>query len=266
MSDAGTRDSTFAGSIPGLYDQFMGPLLFAPYARIVAERAKALAPTKILETAAGTGIVTEALRNALPDADIVATDLNQAMLDVAARRLERVELRQADALDLPFESGSFDLVVCQFGVMFYPDRVRGNAEARRVLGKNGHYLLAIWDRLDRNPVSKQVHDAVAGLFPDDPPLFFERTPHGYADPDDIRHDLKAAGFTSIQIDTVEARGTLSSPRDAAMALVAGSPLRSEIEARDPDAIEWVVAKVTEALGDASELDTSLSAHVVTAAR
>jgi len=266
MGDAGKRDSTFAGSIPGLYDQFMGPLLFEPYARVVAQRAKALSPSKILETAAGTGIVTAALRSALPNAEIVATDLNQAMLDVAARRLERVELRQADALDLPFENGSFDLAVCQFGVMFYPDRVRGNAEARRVLGDGGHYLIVIWDRLDRNPVSKQVHEIVASLFPDDPPQFFGRTPHGYADPGDIRRDLEAAGYTSIDIDTVKARGTLSSARDAAMALVAGSPLRSEIEERDPDAIERVVDKVSEALGDASKLDTSLSAHLVTAAR
>src|SRR5690349_6144002 len=129
-----STDTAFAGSIPGLYDRCLGPLLFQPYAEEIARRAAALQPRRVLETAAGTGIVTGALHQALPDAQIVATDLNQAMLDVAAERIrsDRVQFRAADALDLPLGDNEFDLVVCQFGVMFYPDRVRGNAEARRV--------------------------------------------------------------------------------------------------------------------------------------
>ena len=123
-----TTDTAFAGSIPGLYDRYLGPLLFEPYAAVVAERAKALAPGRILETAAGTGIVTAALHAALPDAEIVATDLNQAMLDVAADRIQsdKVSFLAADAQQLPFDDESFDLVACQFGVMFYPDKVLGN--------------------------------------------------------------------------------------------------------------------------------------------
>ena len=264
MSDPAKRDSTFAGSIPGLYDQYMGPLLFEPYARIVADRAKALFPSKILETAAGTGIVTAALRRALPDADIVATDLNQAMLDVAVGRLEGVELRQADSLDLPFENGSFDLVVCQFGVMFYPDRGRRNAEAKRVLRDGGNHLVLIWDALERNPVSRQVHDIVAALYSDDPPQFLARTPFGYADEGAIRRDLIDGGFATVEIERVDAKGTLLSARDAAIGLVAGSPLRNEIVARDPAGVDRVVDAVAAALGDVATLDTSMSAFVVTA--
>src|SRR4051795_4565305 len=127
-------DTVFAGSIPAIYDRYMVPLIFQPYAGLVAERAKDLRPSRILETAAGTGVVTESLCRAVPTAEIVATDLNQPMLDEAARKVSaaNVTFQQADALKLPFEDASFDLVVCQFGIMFFPDKVAGNAEARRV--------------------------------------------------------------------------------------------------------------------------------------
>src|SRR3982751_5886249 len=197
-------DTVFAGSIPGLYDRYLGPLLFEPYAAEVARRAAAFRPKRILEVAAGTGIVTEAVHRALPEAEIVAIDLNPAMLNVASQRIEsaKVSFQPADALHLPFENGSFDLVVCQFGLMFYPDRVKGNAEARRVLRDGGKYLAVIWDRLDRNPASQIASDAVAALFPDDPPSFLVRTPFGYANPEWIERDLRAAGFDRIEIDTV----------------------------------------------------------------
>src|SRR5690348_6534906 len=148
-------DVRFSGSVPANYERYMVPLLFRPYAEELARRAKALRPARILETAAGTGVVTAALAEALPDAEIVATDLNQAMLDIAATRITapNVSFRQADALDLPFEDQTFDLVVCQFGVMFYPDKFQGNREARRVLQDGGSYLTAIWDRIERQGLS-----------------------------------------------------------------------------------------------------------------
>src|SRR6185369_4828625 len=141
-----STDTDFAGSIPGLYDRYMGPLLFLPYADEVARRARSFAPRDIVETAAGTGLVTAALHSALPDAAIVATDLNPAMLAVAAEhiRSDKVRFEPADALALPFAEGSFDLVVCQFGLMFFPDKVKGNAEARRILREGGHYIAVIW--------------------------------------------------------------------------------------------------------------------------
>jgi ubiquinone/menaquinone biosynthesis C-methylase UbiE len=260
------NDSAFAGSIPQLYDHYLGPFLFEPYADEVARRAAALRPKRILETAAGTGIVTEALHRACPDAEIVATDLNQAMLDVAATRIhsERVVFVASDAQALPFDADGFDLVVCQFGVMFYPDRIKGNAEARRILQPGGRYMLVIWDGLDRNPASARVHQAVASLFPDSPPQFLARTPFGYNDPARIEHDLLEAGFTDIGFETVALKSRPeATPKHAAFGLVCGSPLKAEIEEREPGAAERV-AEAAERAFDAAGFDSSLSAHVVTA--
>jgi ubiquinone/menaquinone biosynthesis C-methylase UbiE len=266
-----TTDTAFAGSIPGLYDRYMGPLLFAPYAEVVARRAKALRPARILETAAGTGIVTAALHDALPDAEIVATDLNQAMLDVAADRIksDKVSFSQADAQALPFPDASFDLVVCQFGVMFYPDKVVANAEARRVLRPGGRYLLIIWDRLERNGASHVLGQALAQLYPDNPAAFLERMPFGYHDPARIEHDLLAAGFADIAFETVERRSRLGSAREAAIGLVQGTPMRAEIEPRAPDALDRATDCGAEALRQfegPDGLDAPMAAHIVTATK
>ena len=205
-------------------------------------------PNRILETAAGTGIVTRALHLAVPRAQIVATDVNPVMLAVAAQRLgsDRVSFQPADAQDLPLDDESFDLVVCQFGVMFFPEKVRANEEARRVLRAGGHYLLVSFDRLEFNPVPKAAGNAVAELFPDDPPASMERGPFSYVDPALIEHDLLAAGFTKIKLETV-ALSSCVRPRDAAQGLVLGSPFRSEIERRDPSALGRALNAVTAAL-------------------
>ena len=262
MTDTGTP---FKHSTPALYDQYMGPLLFEPYARIVAERAAVLQPGRVLETAAGTGILTRALQQAVPQAQIVATDLNPMMLELAAQRLGagRVSVQPADAQNLPFEDESFDLVVCQFGIMFFPEKVRANAEARRVLRSSGHYLLVCFDRLELNPVPKAAQDAVAALFPDDPPVYMERGPFSYAAPDLIERDLRDAGFASIQLETV-ALTTRVRARDAARGLVLGSPFRAEIERRDATGLERALDVVTAALGQWDGKDAPMSAHVVTA--
>jgi len=264
-------DTVFAGSIPGLYDRYLAPLLFEPYADEVARRALDLMPGHVLETAAGTGIVTAALARTLTEAHIIATDLNPAMLDVAAERVhsDRVTFEAADAQDLRFADGSFDLVVCQFGIMFYPDKVKGNAEAHRVLRHNGKYVLVIWDRLDRNPASQIVHDAVAALYPEDPPSFFARTPFGYADPAAIERDLLAAGFSDVELETVELKSRAISARDAATGLVTGSPLRTEIEERGPEELPAAVdaaAAALKAIEKDGRLDSALSAHLVTATK
>ena len=266
-----TIDTTFAGSIPGLYNRYLGPLLFEPYAAVVAERAAKLRPARILETAAGTGIVTAALHEALPEAEIIATDLNQAMLDVAAEQIrsDKVSFRATDAQSLPFGDSEFDLVVCQFGVMFFPDKIGANREARRVLRDGGRYLLVIWDSLDRNPGSKAMSEAVAELFPDNPPRFLERTPFGYSDPARIEHDLLEAGFRDIEFETVERRSRIASASDAATGMCLGSPLRSEIEERDPAKLDRAVDAVTRALAQwegPDGFDTTMSAHVVSAIR
>ncbi len=260
-----TKGTAFTHSTPALYDRYMGPLLFEPYARLIAARSALLLPTRILETAAGTGIVTRELTNALPQAQIVATDLNPVMVEFATQRVrsERVAFQRADAQDLPFPDGSFDLVVCQFGVMFFPDKVRAHREALRVLRSGGRYLLVSFDRLERNPVPKAAEDAVVALFPEDPPQYMERGPFSYADPALIKRDLLGAGFTDVQVETVALSSRVSAP-EAAQGLVLGSPFRAEIERRDPSAVDRALNAVTEALRPWDGKDAPISAHVVTA--
>ena len=261
-------DTQFAGSIPGLYDRYLGPLLFEPYARDMSRRVAAFEPAHVLEIAAGTGILTEQLDLDLVNASIVATDLNRTMIDVAAAKIRSkdVAFQQADALDLPFEDCSFDVVVCQFGVMFFPDKVKGNAEARRVLRKGGAYIIALWDRLEANPASQVVNDTLASLYPDNPPSFLARTPFGYADPQQIERDLRAAGFDDVSIETVEVQGKPLSARDAVMGLIAGCPLAAEVEQRDPAGLKTALDATAEALAplEADGTLAHLSAHIATA--
>ncbi len=271
MQSGRATDTVFAGSIPAIYDGYMVPLLFRPYAAVVAERARSLQPKRILETASGTGVVTEALHQALPDTQIVATDLNEPMLTQAVRRVSHpnVAFQYADALDLPFDDESFDLVVCQFGVMFFPDKVRGNVEARRVLRIGGSYLLAIWNEVARNLATKAVGTALAELFPGDPAAFYERLPFRYHDRDTIRGDLGAAGFDEVEIETVELRSRAASARDAAIALTQGTPMRSEIEQRGPDALAAATDAAERALRPfeaADGFEAPMSAHIVTATK
>ncbi len=261
-----STDTAFSGSIPALYDRFLGPFLFEPYALDLAQRAAALAPRRILETAAGTGIVTQALVEALPEAEVVATDLNQPMLDVAARRVSspRVSFRAADAQSLPFGDGEFDLVVCQFGAMFFPDRVLAYREAKRVLRPGGRLLFNVWDRIEENPGSRAVADAVAALFPDDPPGFLRRVPFGYHDRPRIEADLRAAGFADVSIETVRKRAPAGKASEAAAGLCRGSPLGAEIEVRAPERLDEAGEAATAAVEALGEDAGRLSAHVIEA--
>jgi ubiquinone/menaquinone biosynthesis C-methylase UbiE len=257
--------------VPEKYDRLMVPLIFRPYADELARRARALGPRLVLETAAGTGVVTEALHEALPDAEIIATDLNPPMLEVAAQRVrsERVRLVQADAQDLPFESGSFDLVLCQFGSMFFPDKVRGHSEARRVLRDGGRYLLAIWDRIERNELSNAAQQALIDCFPEDPPLFMREGPFGYHDLLRIESDLHDAGFDTVDIETVELRSRSPSAHDAAMALFYGTPMGVEVEEKRAGSGELVFAAVEQALRPfegPSGVDAPMAAHIVIASK
>lgn len=234
-------DKVFAGSIPKIYDAYFVPMIFAPYAEDLARRVAALRPADVLETAAGTGAVTRALAAKLgPDARYTVTDLNPPMLEVAKASLAddvRITWQQADALALPFADARFDAVCCQFGVMFFPDRVKGYREAKRVLKPGGHFVFNVWDRIEENVFADEVTNALAEVFSGDPPKFMARTPHGYHDEAVIRSELSTAGFSDVAIERRADVSRAPSARHAATAYCQGSPLRNEIEARGPDKLE-----------------------------
>jgi SAM-dependent methyltransferase len=268
MSNSAT-DKAFTGSIPKFYDTYLVPLIFEPYAVDVATRLASRSISRVLEIAAGTGVVTRAMASALPaSVSIVATDLNQAMLDHASTvgMTRAVEWRQADAMQLPFDDQTFDAVVCQFGAMFFPDRSRAFAEARRVLRPDGVYIFNVWDRIEENEFADAVTTALESVFPEDPPRFLVRTPHGYHDHRAIERDLANAGFMAPpRIDTVAARSRAASPRDPAIAYCQGTPLRNEIESRDPARL----GEATDVAADAIEkrfgrgaVDGKIQAHIV----
>jgi len=264
-----TTDKLFAGSIPEMYERLLVPLIFEPYASDLASRLAQARPQSILEVAAGTGVATRAIASQLPAARIVATDLNQPMLDEARKRLPdpRIAWQQADAQALPFEDRRFDAVVCQFGAMFFPDKVQAFKEARRMLKPGGRYVFSVWDRIEENEFADVVTQALAGIFPHDPPRFLARTPHGHHDVEPLRGALQDAGFTDIAVDVLAARSKAPSPREPAVAYCQGTPLRSEIETRDPAGLERATEIASEAIAQRfgrGPVDGKISAFVLTA--
>jgi ubiquinone/menaquinone biosynthesis C-methylase UbiE len=264
-------DKMFAGSIPENYDRYMVPLIFEPYAADIAQRAASFSPSAVLEIAAGTGVVTRSLAPKLPPGSIYAvTDLNKPMLDYAESRQPpdtRIKWRLADAMALPFENADFDLVCCQFGAMFFPDRSIAYREAKRVLKPGGHFLFNVWDRIEENDFAFDVTNALARIFPADPPRFMARTPHGYYDTALIRRELEGAGFSRVAIETVAAQSRASSPRIPAVAYCQGTLLRSEIEARDAGALEAATDHAASAIATrhgSGEVAAKIQAHVITA--
>jgi SAM-dependent methyltransferase len=262
-------DKVFEGSVPRLYEEHLVPLIFEPYAADLATRLRGRPPARVLEIAAGTGVVTRQLARTLPpQAAIVATDLNRPMLQVAAERgtSRPVDWREADAMQLPFADGEFDAVVCQFGVMFFPDRPRAFAEARRVLRGGGMLLFNVWDRIEENEFADTVTSALGDFFPADAPLFMARTPHGYHDVARIAQDLRDGGFIAApRIETIARRSKAASARSPALAYCQGTPLRGEILARDASALgqatDHAEAAIAARFGH-GPVDGKIQAHVI----
>ena len=265
------QDAAFVGSVPENYDRYLGPLLFHRYADDLVGRLTVTRGIHVLETASGTGIVTERLARRLgAQGTVVATDLNEPMLAYARSKGPlgpEVTWRQADATALPFETASFDAMVCQFGLMFFPDKAQGVREAWRVLRPGGHFLLNVWDSFAHNPVIRIVHETVAGFFPESPPQFYT-VPTNLADTTKVSAWLREAGFENVEPVAVAAEGTSPSPADAARGLIDGNPIAAAIVERRASALPEVKTEVARRLaaelGDTRPFRCPLSAFVFVA--
>jgi SAM-dependent methyltransferase len=244
-------DTVFAGFVPKLYEKYLVPMVFGPFAPDLVKRLDSSSLSRVLEVAAGTGVVTRELAARLPaTVSIVGTDLNEAMVDYAKEiwRQRPIEWQQADAIALPFADESFDAVICQFGVMFFPDKPKAFAEAHRVLRQGGTFLFSVWDDIEENDFVNTVTEALTPLFPDNPPRFHARVPHGYHSLALIEHDLVAGGFTTKpQAETVTATSQARAPWLVAMGYCQGTPLRNEIEERDASLLGEATALASKAL-------------------
>jgi len=243
-----SNDASFVGSIPEHYDRSLGPVVFIDFAADIARRVAACGPARVLETAAGTGIVTRQLRDLLPAGTrLTATDLNPPMLDVARGRFradESVDFRPADATTLPFPDDSFDAVVCQFGVMFFPEKDKSYREIHRVLTPGGRYLFNVWDGHRYNQFGRIAHEVAGGFFPADPPQFF-KVPFSYHQIDAIKESLIGAGFVDINIAILRLEKEIPDAALFARGLIYGNPIIDQIRTRggvDPDRIVDAVAQ------------------------
>lgn len=234
MTDAAHR---FVGSMPQFYDRCLGPLLFEDFGDLTARRVAAGAPKHVLEMAAGTGIVTARLMQRLPDdTQLVATDLNAPMIDFARAKLgesARLKFQTADALALPFADASFDTVVCQYGVMFFPDKDLSYREAHRVLKPGGRYVFAVWDSVEHNTFQNVMGDLMRRTFPSDPPNFFS-VPMNYFSIDTIRDSLWRAGFSGLSVEVMRQERKIPDFRAFAEGVIRGTPASDQIAARGHD--------------------------------
>ena len=266
-----TSDSTFTDDVARFYEATLVPLIFEPYAKDLAARARALGPNDVLEVACGTGVVTRALAATLQDGcEITATDLNNAMVSHAESvgTARTVSWRQADVMSLPYDNESFDIVVCQFGVMFFPDREAAYREIRRILRPGGTFLFSVWNDIEHNEFAAAVTDAVGTLYPEDPPVFLARTPHGHGSPAEIEADVRAAGFKKCELFQLDNISVAATPDVPAIAYCQGTPLRNEIEAREPGGLQRATVAATEAIRaryGPGPVEGRISAVVVSAA-
>lgn len=256
-------DRSWVEGMSDAYDQWLVPTVFHPFAVDLAGRVAGHAPHRVLEVAAGTGALTTELVRAVRSADVVATDFNVSMVELGRRRVPEARWRQADAMELPFADAEFDIVASQFGAMFFPDKQTAFREALRVLRPEGSYLISTWAELEAHDFEAALVRALHGLFPDDPPTFIADVPHGYADPDVVTKDLRAAGFAVVTVERVTVEGRARSVAELMAGYCRGTPLRSALDARgDLDELQSAItAEMVRALGSDGEVVGRMAALV-----
>ncbi|HWC35034.1 MAG TPA: class I SAM-dependent methyltransferase [Mycobacteriales bacterium] len=259
------QNRRWSAEMPDIYDRVLVPVTFAPFAKDIAARVASRGPRRVLELAAGTGVVTRELLAIQGVEEVVATDLNPGMVEVGRARVPDARWEAADAMALPFEAGEFDAVVCQFGVMFFPDKVAGFAEARRVLAPGGAFHANSWGPLETHEFEGAYMTAVRAAIPDDPPDFLATVPHGYPDPERFAADARSAGFTTVDVDSVTLRTGTLTPYDAAMGYCGGTPMRAGLEGRgDLTELSVAIARETERILGRDPTTLSMAANVLTA--
>ncbi len=225
----------FSGNIPANYDNYLGPLFFEPFATVVAERVRQLRPEALLEVACGTGRLTQYLPGVLPaGASILASDINPAMLAYAREALkkhENIRWDVVDAVSLPYQDAAFDLILSQFGVMFYSDRSKAFAEVYRTLKPGGAFVFTAWDQLEYNPAAQLTDETLRHFFPVETPAFYQ-VPFSYHDEHRIRYDLAQAGFEQIRMEMLTLTGHADTAENAANGLLEGTPVHTAIVERD----------------------------------
>ena len=267
-----SNDRSYIGTIPEHYDRGLVPMIFVDYAADIAHRAAAGSPARVLEIAAGTGVVTRQLRDLLPaEAHLTATDLNPPMLEIARAKFrpeEQVDFRPADATALPFPDSSFDAVVCQFGVMFFPDKDKSYREVHRVLAPGGRYLFSVWDSHAYNKFGRIQHEVPGSFFPADPPQFY-KVPFSYYQIDPIKEALIEAGFSGIDIAVLTLVKEIQDATLFARGMIYGSPIIDQIRTRggvDPDRIVDAVAQALRKEFGANPGQMTLQAIIFSASR
>lgn len=256
-------ERVWADDMPEAYDRWLVGPVFRPFAVDLAERASRIPARTVLELAAGTGVLTRELVSS--GREVVATDLNPPMVRRGAANVPEATWLPADAMKLPFGTGQFDLVACQFGVMFLPDKTKGFGEVRRVLSPGGTFLFNTWGPLAEHEMESAVTAALKDLLPDDPPTFLASVPHGYADPAAVVADVRAGGFAGVDLTTVVLEGRAESAADVATGYCLGTPLRAAIQQRGD--LAAVSASLTSRLQEqfgSGAVSWRMSAHVVTA--
>ena len=255
----------WAADMSTVYDEVLVPVVFTPFADILAARVARHAPRRVLEIAAGTGVLTNAMLTEMPDATITATDLNQAMVDVGARRAPGATWQQADAMELPYAGASFDAVAVAFGVMFFPDKATAFAGIRRVLESDGVFLATVWGAIEAHDYERCVQSSLDEIFPDDPPRFLANVPHGYHDEATITADLRGGGLELVSYDEVSATTHAPSAAELARGYCFGTPVRAQIEARgDLAATQAALADALEARLGKAEITGRMVVHVIEA--